>query len=455
MLLDWNQDDLLADCGPYIKENMKKALEKNAGLSPDGKVYGYGFSVASNPEDHASTIYHPDARYDLYKLLDYPKILTLEDWIDVLAQMKEICPTSDAGKEAYGVSLFSDWDGNMVMFVKSTAALYGYEEFGIGLYDAENQIWQDCLADDSIYLRCLKFYNRLYQKGLLDPDSMTQGVDEAGEDYAAGGAFFNIFNYCGSMQYNTPEHMNAGKAMYPVIMEDQKTLMTGLNVFGGNRIITIGADTQYPELCMEIINWLSTPEGTMVTNYGPQGITWDYDENKKPYFTDLGLKTITDARSTEMTGGYTGIYKDGVNAMNFSTWNIDASNPDSNGESYNYQSWASYNAALSYDILDDWRKYTGFTTFDEYIDSRPHAVAVGTKFTEDKRSTELELQWQQVSQAICDYSWQAIYAENEVEYDKLVQEMKDITAGYGYEDVADFYRSQAVKRKAAEDAVRN
>lgn len=452
LLFEWNQDDLLTEYGSYIKENMPFALEKNAGLSPDGKIYGYGFSVATSAQDHASTIYHPDARYDLYKQLGYPKISTLEDWIDVLAQMKEICPLSETGKETYGVSMFTDWDGNMVMYVKATAALYGWEELGIGLYDVENQTWQDCLAENSIYLRCLKFYNSLYQRGLVDPDSMTQGLDGENEDYTSGGAFFSLFNYLGSMQYNTPEHLAEGKAMYPIIMDDQKTLANGLNVYGGASIISIGAKSQYPELCMQIINWLSTPEGHMTSVYGPKGLIWDYDENRKTYLTDFGRSVITN-QDTEMPEGYTGTYRDGANQMAWGAWNSDSSNPDSNGETYNYESWASYNATLNDPILQDWREWTGFTTFDEYINSRPTAVAVGTKFSEDKRDNEIELKWQQVSKTICDYSWRAIYASSDDEYDKIVQEMIETARGYGYEDVANFYREQAAKRKVEEDKI--
>lgn len=453
MLLDWNEDDLLAEYGTYINDNMPKALEKNAGISPDGKVYGFGYSVATSNQDHKQYMYHPDVRWDLYKQLGYPKVQDLDGWVDLLAQMKEICPTSDSGSETYGVSLFDDWDGNMVMFVKSTAGLYGYEEFGIGLYDCQTQTWQDCLADDGMYLKCLKFYNNLYQRGLLDPDSQTQKWDGAQEDYTGGVAFFTLFNYLGSAQYNTPEHLNAGKAMYPLAAEDQVTLNNGLNVFGGNRVWSIGSATQYPELCMEIINWLSTPEGRMVSEYGPQGVTWDYDENKKTYLTDLGLKTVQD-RDTELTGDYTGLFRDGANQMNNITWDIDAANPDSNGETYNYQNWASYSASQKYAVLDDWRAFTGFTTFDEYLDSRPHVIAPGTTYSEAPRNDDLELKWQQVSGAIRDYSWKAIYAANDAEYDATVQEMKDVAKGYGYDDVCQFYKDEAAKRKEAEDSTK-
>jgi len=451
MLLDWNEDNLLDEYGPYIKEHMAKALEKNAKIS-GGKVYGFGYNVATSATDHESFIYHPDIRWDLYKQLGYPPINTLEDLIDVLAEMKKICPKSDSGKETYGVSLFNDWDGNMVMFVKSTGALYGYDEFGVGLYDVENQTWQGALERDGMYLRCLAFYNKLYQRGLLDPDSLTQKYDGAAEDYQDGVAFFNIFNFMASMLYNTDEHIQQGKAMYALTLGDQKTLTYGLNVFGGNRVWTIGSTTQYPELCMQIINWLCTPEGRMTSEYGPKGLIWDYDENGKPYLTEFGLKCVAD-KKTEMIGGYSGTYGDGANQMNNTTWSLNAINPEGNGETYNYQSWASYNASITSDILNDWREFTGYTTMDEYLRNRPHVVAVGTTYSETPRSDELDIIWEQVTTCIKDYSWKAIYAETDEQFEAIVDEMIEKAYEYGYEKCVEYCENEARLRKAAEDEV--
>lgn len=454
MLFDWNEDNLLDEYGPYIKENMGKALEKNAGISPDGTVYGFGHAVATSANDHESFFYHPDIRWDLYKEIGYPEVGTLEDLVDVLAKMKEICPTSDSGKETYGVSLFNDWDGSMVMFVKATGALYGFDEMGVGLYDVDNQEWQGALEKGGMYLRSLAFYNKLYQRGLLDPDSLTQKYDGAAEDYQDGVAFFNIFNYMASILYNTEEHIAQGKAMYTLPLKDQKTLTYGLNVYGGNRVWAIGATTQYPEECMEIINWLATPEGRMVSEYGPQGVTWDYNEDNKPYLTELGLACKADKKA-EMSGGYTGNFGDGTNQMNNITWSIDASNPDSNGETYNYIMWESYNKTLNSDIMNDWREFNGFTTEDELLSSRPYSVAVGTTFTEATKSDELDIVWEQVITAIKDYSWKAIYAKDDAEFDNIVEEMTQKANEYGYDICAEFSKEQAGRRKEAEDLVKN
>jgi multiple sugar transport system substrate-binding protein/putative aldouronate transport system substrate-binding protein len=182
--------------------------------------------------------------------------------------MKEICPTDENGKPTYAASLWPDWDGDMVMYVKSTAtAYYGYDELGIGLYDPNTGNYYDCLAEDGPYLRCLKFYNTLYQNGLLDPDSMTQTYDEMSPKVQAGGTFFSIFNYSGYMLYNTDEHLAEGKMMRSLTPNNASPIVYGMDVLGGNRLWCIGAKTEYPELCMEIINYLCTPEGRMTMEY--------------------------------------------------------------------------------------------------------------------------------------------------------------------------------------------
>lgn len=454
LLLDWEEDDLLTEEGSYIKENMQKAIEKNKGITESGKLYGIGYNVASSAEDHETYFYHPDIRWDLYAKQGYPKIGTLEDFIPIFLQMKKDCPLSDSGKETYAVSTFKDWDGDMVMNVKATAALYGYEEWGLGLYDCNTQTWQGCLDDGNIYFRMLRFYHDLYANDLLDPDSMTQGYDGANEDYIDGVCFWSIFNYMASIAYNTPEHLNAGKAMYTVAMEDQSTLSVGLNVYGGNRVWTIGSKTQYPELCMEIINWMCTPEGYMTLIYGPKGLCWDYDDNKKITLTELGL-ACRDDKETEMTGdGYSGTWIDGSAQFNATTWSLDANNPDSNGETYNYQNWASYQATQNYDILNDWRTFTGCTTQDEYLDSRAHTVAIATPYSQTTRSDELDVIWQQVTTTIKDYSWKAIYAESDDEYNNYVNEMVQKANDYDYAQCVEFMKQEAANRKAAEDAVK-
>ncbi|MDI9513154.1 MAG: hypothetical protein QM307_08510 [Bacillota bacterium] len=443
MLFDWEEDELLDEFGPYIKANMEKALEKNKNIS-GGNLYGFGHNVGTTSEDHEAFFYRPDIRWDLYKELGYPEVNTLEDFIDVLEEMVKLEPKSETGGKTYGVSMFSDWDGDMVMFVKSTAALYGYDEFGFGLFDTKTRTYEDCLKEGGQYLRALKFYNQLNQRGLLDPDSMTQTYDEFIEKYQTGAAFFTIFDWMGSGAYNSEKHLSEGKAMMPLAAKDQKNIAYGLNVYGENRVWTIGAKTEYPELCMAIINWLATPEGTMVKENGPQGVTWDYDDQGRPYLTDFGKLALADA-TVEMPEGWSGTFGDGQNQINNETWNRDATNPDAkNGDTYNYNFWETNLDREVSEIEQDWRDWAGALDVNEYLIKNGHiSIKVGTSYAATPKSDELLTTWNQVATTIKNYSWQAIYASNDAEFDKIVKEMVEKAKEYGYDECVAYQQAEA------------
>ncbi len=453
MLFDWNEDDILSDFGPYIKSHMADALDKNAKIS-DGTVYGFGFDVASGPGQYGEFDYHPDIRYDLYKEIGSPEIKELEDYVDVLKQMKEVCPTSDSGKETYGVSLFKDWDGNMVMFVKATATnFFGLDEFHFGFYDADTGAFEDCLQEGGHYERCLKFYNTLYQQGLLDPDSMTQGYDGCMEDYQDGGAFFCIFNWMGATQYNTNEHMAEGKKLLPVVAANQDTLVYGLGQSGSNRIWSIGAKSQYPELCMAIINYLCTPEGRLDYEYGPQGVCWEWLDNGKAELTDFGLdcKALAAREDKVMPAPYSGLWDDGCPQMNNTTWSLNTTIPDGvDGQTFNFKYWDKY-LALDVDKAEqEWRTDMGVESYTDYMTKYNYSIALPHNYAESAKSDELATTWEQVKTCIQNGSWQAIYAKDDSEFESVVAKMRADADSYGYQECIEWCENEAALRKAAE-----
>ena len=459
LLFGWEDDNVLDEYGPYIKKNMPDALKKNKELTKtitngaSDKLYGFGANVALNSKDHESFFYTWDTRWDLYKKLGYPKVKNLQDYHKMLKNMQKLCPSDDSGNKVYAVSLWPDWDDAMVMYVKAMAtAYYGYDELALGLYDPTNGKYHDALEENGPYLEMLKWFNDLYQDGLIDPDSMTQTYDEMIAKVQNGSTLFSIFNYSGSLGYNTKEHTSAGKLMYCMKPEDASPIVYGMNTQGGDRIWSIGAKTEYPEKCMEIINYLSTPEGRMTMEYGPKGYTWDYDDQKHAYLTDVGMKCQND-KNTTMGGGYKGSYHDGELQINNVTWSLDASNPDSDGETYNKESWASYNATPSSDIEKDWRDKTGCTTINEYMEKGKYTVAPGTSFSKETQDTTLKTTWNQVTTEIKNSSWKAIYAKSDKKFDSIVAGMKKSAKKYGYDKCVEWSRNQASRRKALEDAI--
>ncbi len=461
MLLDWEEDDLMQTWAPYITENYTAALEANRENNGNGKVHGFGFNVATTEGAHQSFFYTWDLRWDLYKQLGYPAVKDLDALLEVFKQMKEICPKDENGNETYAVSVWPDWDGSMVMYVKALAtAYYGYDELGIGHINPMNGEYYDCLAEGSPYMECLKFFNKLYQNNLLDPNSMTQTFEKMSEKLKAGGTFWSIFNYAGSMAFNTTEHLEADKYMYALVPEEAKPIVYGLGNQGGNRIWSIGADTEYPELCLAVLDWLATPEGSMTMWYGPKGLMWDYNEQGGMYFTELGGLCNKDSKydltGVQWTSPDTGNtytlsnnFNDGCLQINNTTLSKDMINPEGKlGEAFNSDTWASQLASVVYPMQQDWRDHTGYTLSEQYMENHDYMLMPDVNYKESSKDDTLKVVWGQVTKAIVTYSWRAIYAKTDGEYNFHVNEMRKICNQYGYDQCVEWSQGEAAAKWA-------
>lgn len=460
LLYDLEDDDLINEYGKYIVANMPDALNNNRQLTKtitkgkEDTLYGWGNEVATTSEDHKPFFYTWDIRWDLYKKMGYPKINNLNEYKNMLKKMQKMDSKDDSGNKTYAVSLWPQWDDKMVMYVKSTAtAYYGYDEFGIGLYDPVTGDYHDALEENGPYLEMLKFYNDLYRDNLVDPDSMTQTYEQMSEKVQNGGVLFSIFNYSGSMAFNTKEHLEKGEYMYCLKPEEASPIVYGMSTLGGEYITSIGANTEYPELCMEILNYFCTPEGFMTMTYGPKDECWYYDEEKNTHFTELGKSCRTDVK-TPMEG-HQGTFQDGQMQMAVSTWSIGAQNPDSNGESYNCDQWKSNVEGVKTDIQKDWQKVTGCRDLNEYFSKGKYTVAPGTSYRASSMDDEMKTIWKQVTDSIKTESWNAIYAKTDAEFQTVVEKMRKDTAGYGYDKCLEWSQNEAKIRKSLEDSLTN
>jgi multiple sugar transport system substrate-binding protein/putative aldouronate transport system substrate-binding protein len=451
MLLDWNQGGILDTYGKDIKASLSRALRQNADMFGQGTaVYGFGHNVASRSDYSEAAFYHPGIRFDIYQAIGSPEIPNLMGYLDVLKKMVDYQPLGDSGLPAYAISLFGDWDGDTVMSVKCMGAFYGYDEFGFTEYNAETNTATPVLDPGSYYMKGLKFFNKAYQMGILDPDSATQTFSDVANKYNDGRVYWSIFSWLGPANYNTPERLAAGKGIFGVPAQDQKNIVYGTSVYGGDRIWAISSKARYPERIMELINWLCTPDGVMQSTYGPQGITWDYDRNNKPYLTTLGIEIQEGNPNVEMpaeAGG--GLWVDGQNKINNTTFTLDEINPVS-GEKFNREFWSSELSREPSRARKIWQDAMGAKSEDEYLElHNQKVVVVASDFVYDTRSVDLEQKYKQVSTAIKDGTWRAIYARNDAEFDLLVAEMNSQARGFGYDECVAWDLRQANRRAAA------
>ena len=457
-LYDWDEDETIDNEGSDLKKYFQTALDANKELNSDGKLHGIGNNVTSEKGEHDLFIYNWGVRWDLYEQLGHPEVKTLDDLEAVLKDMQATCPTGDDGKPTYALSIWPDWDSTMVMYVKGLASAYhGYDELGIGLYDSATGKFLDALSDDGPYMEALKFVNKLYRDGLVDPDSMTQTYDEMITKVRNGNVLFSIFDYAGATAYNNDDHIADGKIMLPLVPSEASVIVQGLSTSGQGRIWSIGELCDAPERVMQLINWLYTPEGALTNLYGLKGLMWEYDSDGNTKFTDLGKKCFEDPTTSldgvEWTSPKTGTkytlsgtYNDGTLQINNTTWANGAKNPEAKDDCFYQGTWASNIVDAQNDAEKDWREVTGAKSQWEYLNSVNYTVIPAANFALSTRSSELELTWQQVIKTIKEGSWKAIYAKDDAEFDSLVKDMQSTCAGYGYDDCVAWCESEAERR---------
>lgn len=278
---------------------------------------------------------------------------------------------------------------------------------------------------------------------------MTQTYEIMYDKVQAGGVFFSIFNYSGSLGYNSDEHKADNKMMCSLVPNEGHPIVYAMSDEGSNRIWSIGSNTEHPEKCMEIINWLCTPEGVMTYFYGPKDLCWYYDEQGYTHWTDFGQKVYFD-RSTQMTGDYagTGDFNSGCLQINNTTWSQDATNTDSNGERFNYLYWKSYQAAPSCQVEKDWRDHFGVSSVEEYMQSTNYTVC--NEYSFPAKADDFKTTWSSVTDIIVTYSWRALYANSDAEFDKIVSDMIQQANSYGYQDCVQWSVDQAALRHQAD-----
>lgn len=450
MLLDLTEKQLLGRHGAYISEHFQKMLAKNQERSNGEGIYGIAGNVSSSGQDHEDFRYTWGIRWDLYRQLGYPKVQNLEQLKEVMEQMKEICPKDENGKETYAYSLWSDWDHDMPYCMKSmVAAYYGKEPFGMGFYDVKTGTYTGCLEEED-YIACLRFFYTLYRDGLLDPESRYTTEEDVVWKLLAGNNLCSMMEHAGCVIYNSDEHLSDGKIMCPLVPKEAEPVVAGISEEGTGPVFTITKDSLQPEICMELIDYLFSPEGVMELTYGPKGVTWDYDIEEHMCLTDLGkeISQNGDAVMPEEWGEQQS-FTDGVFRLGTVTWNLMAKNPDSQGEVFLEKYWFSNNRLSLSGQHEDWKDYTGYSMFYEYLDHTNYQICPsGLGRLEVTKQQRAEC-WTKVENDIINGSWRAVCSLTDEEFEADIQAMKETAVSHGYEKCIEWGR-EAVHQQTGE-----
>jgi putative aldouronate transport system substrate-binding protein len=449
--------DLITD-----KENLKKYQSGIDSLNT--LVEGEGiYAIPSNVSEQSATIpsegldptFGPYVRWDAYKAAGYPAISTLEDLLPVLKSMQEAVPTSDTGKQTYAISLFKDWDGNMMCLAKQPTCFYGYDELGFVLAKADGSDYQSIIESDSMYTRVLKFFYDANQLGILDPESTTQNYDTLYTKYQDGQILFSPWPWLGQAAYNTTDNKAIGKGFMVAPIDDMKVLSYGCKPDGDRQCIAIGSKAEDKERLIDFIDWLYSPEGIECSaaqtskSCGPEGLTWEIKDGTA-VLTDFGWEAFYGGGDTQVPEEWgSGTWKDGVSALNFQTVSPVDIDPRT-GLAYNYTVWDSVIKKNTTQLDLDWQEQMKAKTTLEYEkNNNKLMVAPGCSYITPAEDSEITTLRGQCKAIIIEFSWKMVFAANEDEFNSLLKEMQDTVKGLGYDQVLEVDMQNAKDQDAA------
>lgn len=446
----------------YVRQYDVAVQHMNAGY--DG-IFGIPTQVSTlqptEPSEGIDPTFGAFSRWDYYAELGYPDIQTLEDLLPVLEEMQNNHPVAENGARVYGLSLFSDWDGNMMVMARQPSSLYGYDEIGFVLAKADGTDYQSIIQPGSEYIRGLQFYYDANQMGILDPESTTQNWDTLFSKYTNGQVLLAWWPWLAQSAFNSLEKADQGIGFMMLPIDDQKIFSAGAEIYGRDVFVGVGHGAQDPERVAAFIDWLYSPEGIQANGAGamsaagPQGLSWDV-VNGQPELTQFGLDVILGGLETPVPAEWGGgTWTAGVSALNTS-FVLDSSIDPTTGYPYNLSMWPSVQALMVSPLQEDWSAHMGGATNTmEYLrNNNQLLVAPGCSFVSATEPSMIQAQRNQIRATIIELSWQSILAPNQAAFDALMEQMRTTAEGLGYNEVLAWDLEQAQAQQACrEEAV--
>ncbi len=293
-------DDYLEEYGQNIlKYELRNELLRKYMSGGDGKLYfhtpntGYEDATGSQAGWNGYLV-----RWDLYEQLGYPEMTTYDDYVEVLAQMVELYPTNENGDKTYAMGIWND--SGLWGWLMGTMANMGYNAVGDYnfAWDTKNNGLVNHLLEDyetSPFWTAMKFYNDLYNLGLLDPDSFSMTNDDRAEKYANNRYVGGVCTwYVGETEETNRAADPNSTAGIIAIPAEGMSGWYGQNALigwdGKNMYISTSCPEDKIPTAVSFIDYLDSDDGNRTCYSGVQGVYWDYNDEGVP---ELFESTVT------------------------------------------------------------------------------------------------------------------------------------------------------------------
>lgn len=244
-------------------------------VESDGSLYGFQ-KCEYNRIPVASMV---AIRSDLLEEQGIETPTTFQEYYDALLKIKEKHP------DMYG---FSTRNGTTYM-VGSFA--YSLGTGGFPLFQTNRGMYYEPETDSYVYgptsekfTRVIEFLSNAYKDGLLDPDYATCTKDSLFEKLSSGKlmSVYDNNSFVGRVYNPALKEIDENARfdiLEPMANEDGVVRSYRYEKDWPNNNSVISSRTKYPERVVEMLNWMYTEEGRMITNFGEEGKDYTVEED--------------------------------------------------------------------------------------------------------------------------------------------------------------------------------
>lgn len=278
LFAEYNEDPILKAEMEYHREFM----------SPDGKAYAFPmyFGEANYAKGLMNTI---ALRWDAYEAAGCPQFANYDELADALKLMQDAAQPDVNGDKPYAVSgWFGDGSGwGDWQMLNSYGQSIAYFSAAMQ-YKNEEKISEEnyYTSEESPYWEYLAFMNKCYRLGLIDPDAFTMTWDEYNAQMENGSFLYCAAGWLTDQKNNiistNLKDENAGFVHFPAPSDYKEYYSGGLWDYGTASMYCISKNCKDVEKAIELLAWVSSQEGSLIIENGPEGLAWEFDENGVP-----------------------------------------------------------------------------------------------------------------------------------------------------------------------------
>ena len=257
---DWISEELT----PNLKNVVADFPDEiKASTAPDGKVYCIPSintgSVSSYDKFGVETTFIYTPYLNAIGLEASPT--TLDEFVDMMRAFKKLDPGKFGVDEIYPMLNVGD---NFEKYLKTAFGWVNSLDAYTPVWDAaENEVAVPCMQEK--YGDYIRLLNTLYSEGLMHQDYYTMESDTA-RAYAAEK---KVAVWTETPYVAYPDDFANFVGAAPLTSEWCEVPVSGRGNTFTDGSIFIAADTEYPEVCMRLLDYINSPEGGMYESFGP------------------------------------------------------------------------------------------------------------------------------------------------------------------------------------------